>query len=425
MIWKDNNIIESISKIKKVKFLLENDTNIIEKDSKNKNYIYFTEFDMNNSFKKIKERNNNKISMVIILGFPQEKEYNYKDKIQLKINHIDTKKAQILNNRRNISYNDDFNLDEISGDIWYQKNIMTPINIFLGKALKLMGGFGTIICIDNRYINTLNNGCFCWFLKNKAEIINIENRSYFDDLCAFYQKIENKKNNFLHVDDNKQNNNFNINNNNINSTINNNEPEETENFFMNKMNMNKLFNVENNNNNNTNDYIDMTNNETMPKNKYNINIINNDINLNLELLNKKQKRFNEENDLNNKNKKRKINDINNNPNIFNEICDEYDNKEDNNDNNGENNEEGEYELDQELLDQLNKNNFTEESNEVYECPICFKSSKDNLDIIYSRAKCKHVLCNICWCSWFSEKFECPLCKAKARPKTLKRIIFIQ
>ena len=425
MIWKDNNIIESISKIKKVKFLLENDTNIIEKDSKNKNYIYFTEFDMNNSFKKIKERNNNKISMVIILGFPQEKEYNYKDKIQLKINHIDTKKAQILNNRRNISYNDDFNLDEISGDIWYQKNIMTPINIFLGKALKLMGGFGNIICIDNRYINTLNNGCFCWFLKNKAEIINIENRSYFDDLCAFYQKIENKKNNFLHVDDNKQNNNLNINNN-INSTINNNnnEPEETENFFMNKMNMNKLFNVENNNNN-TNDYIDMTNNETMPKNKSNINIINNDINLNLELLNKKQKRFNEENDLNNKNKKRKINDINNNPNIFNEICDEYDNKEDNNDNNGENNEEGEYELDQELLEQLNKNNFTEESNEVYECPICFKSSKDNLDIIYSRAKCKHVLCNICWCSWFSEKFECPLCKAKARPKTLKRIIFIQ
>ena len=82
-----------------------------------------------------------------------------------------------------------------------------------------------------------------------------------------------------------------------------------------------------------------------------------------------------------------------------------------------------YELDQELLEQLNKNDFTEECNDIFECPICFKQSKDNPDLIYSRAKCKHVLCNDCWCGWFTEKFECPLCKKKARPKTLKRIIF--
>ena len=151
------------------------------------------------------------------------------------------------------------------------------------------------------------------------------------------------------------------------------------------------------------------------------------------MLNKKQKRLSEEKDNNiNKNKKRKLNDNDiNDSNILNDICNEYEqlerNKEDNNnnDNNGENNEEVEYELDQEILDQLNKNDFTEESNDIFECPICFKTSKDNPDIIYSRAKCKHVLCNICWCSWFSEKFECPLCKAKARPKTLKRIIFLQ
>ena len=428
ILWKENNIIESISKLKKVKFLLENEHNTYEKESTNKNYIYFTEFDNNTSFNKIKERKNIKISMVIILGFPQEKEYNYKDKFQIKMNYIDSKKSRILNNRRNISYSDDFNLDEISGEIWYQKNIMTPINIFLGKALKLMGGLGSIICIDNRYINTLNNGCFCWFLKNKAEIINIENRTYFDDLLAFYQKIENKKITTSNMNDNKQNKDLNINLNNNN----NNEPEETENYFMNKINMTKLFNIQNEKsilNNNMNNYIDMANDDTMPKNK--IKIINNDINL--ELLNKKQKRLSEEKDNNiNKNKKRKLNDNDiNDSNILNDICNEYEqlerNKEDNNnnDNNGENNEEVEYELDQEILDQLNKNDFTEESNDIFECPICFKTSKDNPDIIYSRAKCKHVLCNICWCSWFSEKYECPLCKAKARPKTLKRIIFLQ
>jgi hypothetical protein len=74
---------------------------------------------------------------------------------------------------------------------------------------------------------------------------------------------------------------------------------------------------------------------------------------------------------------------------------------------------------------LNKNNFTEESNEIFECPICFKSSKNYPDLIYSRSKCKHVLCNVCWSRWFTEKFECPICKAKARPKTLKRIIFVK
>jgi len=414
LLWKENNIIESISKIKKVKYLIENENNIYEKETKHKNYIYFTEFDSNNSFNKIKERKNAKISMVIILGFPQEKEYNYKDKIQLKMNYIDNKKNRILNNRRNISYSDDFNLDEISGEKWYQKNIMTPINIFLGKALKLMGGFGSIICIDNRYIDTLNNGCFYSFLRNKAEIINIENRLYFDDLLSFYQKIENKKNNILNINEEKPSNNLNI----INDNININEPEETENFFMNKMNMTKLFYIQNEKN------IEMTNNDTIPKNK--INIINND--MNLELLNKKQKRINQEKEKNeiNKNKKRKINEVYDSNIMLNDICDEYDQIERNNeDNNNENNEETEYELDQELLEQLNKNDFTEECNDIFECPICFKQSKDNPDLIYSRAKCKHVLCNICWCSWFSEKFECPLCKAKARPKTLKRIIFLQ
>ena len=54
--------------------------------------------------------------MVIILGIPQEKQYNFNDKIQLKINYIDSKKNRILENKKNINYYDDYNIDDISGE---------------------------------------------------------------------------------------------------------------------------------------------------------------------------------------------------------------------------------------------------------------------------------------------------------------------
>jgi Rad3-related DNA helicase len=86
LIWKENNIIDDISKIKKVKFFQEEEE-ISNKEIKNKNYIYFTEFDTSNSYNKLKEAKNKKINMVIILGIPQEKQYNFNDKIQLKKNY--------------------------------------------------------------------------------------------------------------------------------------------------------------------------------------------------------------------------------------------------------------------------------------------------------------------------------------------------
>ena len=90
---------------------------------------------------------------------------------------------------------------------------------------------------------------------------------------------------------------------------------------------------------------------------------------------------------------------------------------------GKNNDELEFEPNPKILEQLNNNTFTQNSNEVYECPICFKPSNKYPDLIYSMSKCRHVLCNICWSGWLTEKLECPLCKGKARAKTLKRLIF--
>ena len=429
LIWKENNIIDDISKIKKVKFFQEEEE-ISNKEIKNKNYIYFTEFDTSNSYNKLKEAKNKKINMVIILGIPQEKQYNFNDKIQLKINYIDSKKNRILENKKNINYYDDYNIDDISGERWYEKNIMIQINIFLGKALKLINGLGTIICIDSRYINFINNSCFSWYLKNKAEIVNIINRNYFDELLDFYTKIENKENSIF-KEYNKEKINIKRNKDIINNN-NDNDPAESENFFVYKINKNKLFLIQEEENN----LNIIKDEEIIPEQEF--KIINN--NIDTKLLKKKQKRIQSEEKKNeiinyNKRKKEEVPNTNNiyNENIFQNICDDYQNiknKEENDNNNkinieNDNDNDIEYEPNPEIFDILNKNNFTEESNEIFECPICFKSSKNYPDLIYSRSKCKHVLCNVCWSGWFTEKFECPICKAKARPKTLKRIIFVK
>ena len=429
LIWKENNIIDDISKIKKVKFFQEEEE-ISNKEIKNKNYIYFTEFDTSNSYNKLKEAKNKKINMVIILGIPQEKQYNFNDKIQLKINYIDSKKNRILENKKNINYYDDYNIDDISGERWYEKNIMIQINIFLGKALKLINGLGTIICIDSRYINFINNSCFSWYLKNKAEIVNIINRNYFDELLDFYTKIENKEKNIF-KEYNKEKINIKRNKDVINNN-NDNDPVESENFFVYKINKNKLFLIQEEENN----LNIIKEEEIIPEQEF--KIINN--NIDTKLLKKKQKRIQSEEKKNekinyNKRKKEEVPNTNNiyNENIFQNICDDYqnlENKEENDNNNkinieNDNDNDIEYEPNPEIFDILNKNNFTEESNEIFECPICFKSSKNYPDLIYSRSKCKHVLCNVCWSGWFTEKFECPICKAKARPKTLKRIIFVK
>ena len=460
-LWKceENNIFNKISNKKKIIFFQKfNEFNEKNSDfNEKKSKIFFTEFDIN--IYKIKNLiKTEKINMIIILGLPQNQInfFNFDDKIQLKMNYINKKNILIAKTKKNVSYYDEYS-DDITSEKWYEKNIMVPINIFILKCLKLIQGIGSIICIDERYSNFYKNNNFCWLLKNYGEIIDINNRNYFDNLSTFYNKIKNK---FYQIIDNNDINIineeiFDINDindideedNNINNDI-----ENKENFFIFKeYNNNKIFNNINNNNdllnnediiNNTNELLnndDNINNEDNMEslllyNEEEENINNNtknnisngkigmikENNINTkELINKKHRRINNDENENLNNKK-----IKNSNNIYNTII--YNNNIENiqENNNEQNNNEVEYELNMELYEQLNKNDFTEKSDEIFECPICFKKSDENNDLIYSRSKCKHVLCNICWCSWFSEKFECPICKAKARPKTLKRIIFI-
>ena len=458
LIWKDNNIIDKLQEINNIYYSQKN-LKKLKKIKNDKNYIFFVVFDKNTSPEEIFFRESN-ITMVVCLGVPYDTENNYDDKIQLKKKYLDDK---IKNNKNNI-YN-----NELSGEKWNEKNSICIINRFLGKSLKLLSGCGSLICIDNRYESALNNGLFSSYLKNNCEIIKIEDSSYFDSLNSFFEKINNNFNhNFNFFNENNNSANYEKNGKNIKYT----EEEEYVNFFIDKKYNNKIFNLPNKDNNQIDELFNdpkkldelIFNHKKLNKFLNQSNIIsNNNEKKSKEFLKKKKHKEKDENsedeNINNiQNKKLKIEEDFQNrdttfknfykeegSNIFQNFCNEYDqnikikkdneenkiiiNQNNNNENindvndNKEMNGEMEFHPDPEILNILNNNTFTATSKEVYECPICFKSSTKNTDVIYSISKCRHVLCNICWSGWLAEKLECPLCKAKARPKTLKRLIF--
>lgn len=478
LIWKDNKIIDKLQEINNIYYSQKN-LKKLKRIKNEKNYIFFVVFDKNTSPEEIFFRECN-ITMVICLGIPNDIEYSFDDKIQLKIKYLDDKiKTKHQNNINN------YRKDELTGEKWYEKNLTYIINRFLGKSLKLLSGYGSLICIDNRYESAVNNGLFSTYLKNNCDLVNINNSSYFESLMAFFAKIKNSYSNS-----------FNFFNEPNDSTYfkrkgkiiqYNDEDEDSENYIFNRKYKGKIFDLPNREKNQL-EIDHLFNNtkklEELILNPKKLNRFLNDSNLAQEEIKAKnflQKKIlkdkdddssedneepdEEENKNNPKNKKKrgrkkkkiqKEDDEEEEPqnrnttfknfynadgnNVFQNFCEEYDknakkdeneekniniqNNENGNDaNNNEMNVEKEIEPDPELLKQLDNNTYTVNSKEVYECPICFKSSANNIDLIYSMSKCRHVLCNICWSEWLVEKLECPLCKGKARPKTLKRIIF--
>ena len=476
LIWKDNNIIDKLQEINNI-YLTKKNLKKIKKLKNEKNYIFFVVFDKNTSPEEIFFQETN-ITMVICLGIPYDTEYSYNDRIQLKIKYLDDKLKNKYKNKIKINDVNDYSKykinHELTGEKWYEKNAIYIINRFLGKSLQLLSGYGSLICIDNRYESALNNGFFSAYLKNNCEIINIEDNTYFESLILFFEKIKNNINhNFTFFNNNNNIYNIEQKHKNIQYTD---EEEESENYFFNKKVKNKIFYIPNKEKNLIDDIFNDTKKlEELIFNPKKLNQFLNMSNINIDnkflqkKINKEKEEIipDDENNNNIQNKKIKTEEYQNREtlfknyynyegnNTFQNFCVEYDNKnkcekeneevnkniniknnnnENVNDTNDKNNkidndnnninEEMEYEPNLEILEQLNNNTYTQTTKEVYECPICFKTSSKNPDLIYSISKCKHVLCNICWSGWLTEKLECPLCKGKARPKTLKKLIFV-
>ena len=454
LIWKDNNIIDKLQEINNI-YYSQKKLKKLSKLKNSKNYIFLVVFDKNTSPEEIFFKESN-LTMVVCLGIPYDTLYSYDDKIQLKIKYLDDKiKKKEIKNKYRI-------MNELTGEKWYEKNAIYIINRFLGKSLKLLSGYGSLICIDNRYESALNNGLFSSYLKNNCEIINIDNGSYFESLITFFENMNNnyiKGFNFFKNKVNNPNEEKIVRN--IEYSGYNCEEEESENYFFNKKHKNKIFYVP--------DEIKIeedTSNQKIEDIFLNVNKINKYLNMSdivstdkSDFLQKKKKDEILGDDENVKPNKKIKNDeyqnksylfnniFNYDNNIFKNFCEEYDkpnntniNKKEetdkklknikNNENedeniNSNNNINVEFEPNPEILEQLNNNQFTETSTKEYDCPICFKTSSKYPELTYSMSKCHHVLCNICWSGWLAEKLECPLCKAKARPKTLKRLIFIK
>lgn len=50
------------------------------------------------------------------------------------------------------------------------------------------------------------------------------------------------------------------------------------------------------------------------------------------------------------------------------------------------------------------------------CPICMEQLKRPM-----KAKCSHILCEICWDQTLARALECPLCRGHVRKKTLRSV----
>jgi len=297
----------------------------------------------------------------------------------------------------------------------------------------------------------LNNGLFSLYLKNNCEIINLTNYRDSANLISFLDEIKIKANFRL--------NDFNKDIFNNNKFFNEDDNDEKENYFIHREYTNKLFITEEEENlNKQKNDLDEIDKEIrkVKMNADKIDFLQQKTNRDLEKISSGEEEESEDNSekystrkirnrntvlkevslykkkRKKKNKKKKIDDKNNkNKNRHNkENENNNNNNNNNNQNNEENNNEEEENKEKELqtgmdnLDYLQKNTNVEQTDKVYECPICFKSSEQNRNTEYSIAKCRHAACNECWSEWLVEKLECPLCKNKVRINTLAKLKFI-
>ena len=274
-----------------------------------------------------------------------------------------------------------------------KEDIITLFNNDLIDIIKKIKEYCMLLLIDNKYNEYYENNKYLLWIKNNINVSNnndllySELKDYFIKMNKSYPLIDNKENEndieeemFQNILGNILDGNNNNKSINLNNTINNN----------NQLKLNFDDNL--NTNNRIKNYC--TNLETYKKNQ---------------VLGKKR---------------------NNHSNID-EITREFININNNNNNNTDNNNQNDIEnnndekKDEDINNIENENLLFVKCKGPFQCPICFKFSNENPDLVYQQSKCRHILCSICWKEWLHEKLECPLCKHKVRAKTLSNVIEIK
>ena len=134
-VWNKSGISKTIEKNKKIYIDSSKDKNIIKqiKDNFNNNYIFFSVY--RGIASEGIDYSDDSARAVICIGIPFA---DFSDnRVKLKIEY--------LNKLRH----EDENL--ISGHEWYEADAMTAVNQSLGRVIRHINDFGTMICIDERY----------------------------------------------------------------------------------------------------------------------------------------------------------------------------------------------------------------------------------------------------------------------------------
>ena len=107
------------------------------------------------------------------------------------------KKRNYINNRINYNYNNIYNINNnnkeniipISGNEWYVMESMRTTNQCLGRVIRHINDYASLICIDCRFREFVNY--FCEWFKDQLEIRNFNNEIEFQNYLLDVEKFFN------------------------------------------------------------------------------------------------------------------------------------------------------------------------------------------------------------------------------------------
>ena len=335
--------------------------------------------------------------MVIVVGIPYA---NLMDvKVQLKKEFLDEYNRNLFNYIKNSK------IKRLTSNDWYTQSATKTVNQALGRVIRHIDDYGSMVLIDFRYREIVNKGLISRWIKGACKFyVNSEiykdNEKFFENMKSF---IKNKKmKERKEIEDSfemkkkkkkrcseKENRRFN---------------KDEENFnIINDISIDNVIKKENKNNNEVDinqflndnpDFLDIFQSSNKKDNKkYNKenNNINNNTNNNNNISKKNIK--NKENI--STNISQTSNDILPSPNLINLSKTPIKSK------------------------SLNNNNNSEKK-DILQCPICF-DLMHNSKYSFLVSKCGHICCENCWEKTLSNKLECPLCKKKVMKRNLIKI----
>ena len=483
-IWTDKRIISEIEQYKEIfkdmhdqyknKLILKN---FIESNqNKNSKGAIFFSVCRGTSSEGI-NFNDDYARMVIVVGIPYA---NLGDiKVQLKKEYLDEF------NRNYFKFIPDKKVTKLTGSDWYNQSASRTVNQALGRVIRHVNDYGSMILIDIRYKDMIYKGLISKWIRNVCRFYSDDNiinvvKNFFEGMKNFKPKILNKKINALLNYDKEYDDYVDkciINQQDLNGKMSilgngfisakklcddssdKKRPNDDRNFVIKNdihFSKGKIINNKENITHRNNEKkeivnkINLRNSLVVCKNinqKDNIenNILFSQEDLN-QFLNDNESLFNDESSKKNdyKNKENKSNNVNK-IKILNDSEFEIKMKDTPKTVNKKIKEDiptdkifekllkmkqnsqleeflGKYNLKLDFDEHVENNNLNENNEEgKLKCPICFEIQKDNNEIHFSVSRCGHIICNNCWEKCLNNKLECPICKKKVTKKTLVQL----